>query len=74
MFPSRSIQFKNFNHPQGAILLWSWRARKKYIKLREKYNKHNTTNKESHFNHSIVINIEQLFLNGIFSSSPSSFV
>ena len=34
--------------PQGAILLWSWRARKKineYIKLREQYNKHNTTNK-----------------------------
>ena len=25
--------------PQGVILLWSWRARKKYIKLREQYNK-----------------------------------
>ena len=36
--------------PQRAILLWSWRARKKkkneYIKLKEQYNnKHNTTNK-----------------------------
>ena len=33
--------------PQG--MLWSWRARKKHqnnnIKLREQYNKHNTTNK-----------------------------
>ena len=25
--------------PQGAVLLWSWRAHKKYIKLREQYNK-----------------------------------
>ena len=53
--------------PQGAILLWSWRAHKKiqkntHIKLREQYNKHNTSNKESYFNHSIVINIEQLKL------------
>ena len=39
-----SIQFKKFLIiPQGAILLWSWRARKK--KLREQYNKHNITNK-----------------------------
>ena len=59
-----SIQ-KTLIIPQGAILLWSWRARKKiylkkYIKLREQYNKHNTTNKETYFNHSKVMNIEQL--------------
>ena len=30
---------------QGAVLLWSWQARKKYIKLREQYNKNNNTNK-----------------------------
>ena len=34
---------------QGAILMWSWWACKnkfkKYIKFREQYNKHNTTNK-----------------------------
>ena len=45
--------------PQGAILLWSWRAHKKYIKLREQYN---NNNKKSYFNRSIVINIEQLWL------------
>ena len=33
------FQFKTLIIPQGAILLWSWRARKKYIKLREQYNK-----------------------------------
>ena len=33
-----SIQ-KTLIIPQGAILLWSWRAHKKYIKLREQYNK-----------------------------------
>ena len=54
-----SIQFnsKTLKIPQGAILLWSWRAHKKYIKLREQYNK-----QKSYFNHSIVINIEQLWL------------
>ena len=53
-----SIQFnsKTLIIPQGAILLWSWRALKNKntqqnthtrIKLREQYNKHNTTNKET---------------------------
>ena len=39
------IQFssKTLIIPQGAILLWSWRAHKKYIKLREKYNKQKNT-------------------------------
>ena len=49
-----SIQ-KNLIIPQGAILLWSWQAHKKYIKLRKQYNK-----QKSYFNRSIVINIEQL--------------
>ena len=40
-----SIQ-KTLIIPQGAILLWSWQARKNNsIELREQYNKHNTTNK-----------------------------
>ena len=40
-----SIQ-KYLIFPQGAILLWSWRARKIIIhKLKEQYNKHNTINK-----------------------------
>ena len=36
-----SVQFnsKTLIIPQGAILLWSWRAHKKYVKLREQYNK-----------------------------------
>ena len=34
-----SIQLKKLIIPQGAILLWSWRAHKKYIKLREQDNK-----------------------------------
>ena len=35
-----AIQFnsKTFIIPQGAVLLWSWRAHKKCIKLREQYN------------------------------------
>ena len=46
-----SVQFnssiqKTLIIPHGAILLWLWRARKIIIhKLREQYNKHNTTNK-----------------------------
>ena len=34
-----SIQFnsKTLIIPQGAILLWSWRAHKKYIKLASRY-------------------------------------
>ena len=60
LLQERSIQFnsKTLNIPQGAILLWSCRARKtqkqktktknSHIKLREQYDKHNTTNKESY--------------------------
>ena len=47
LFPGDSLKFKKtLIIPQGAVLLWSWLARKKKesIKLREQYNKHNTTN------------------------------
>ena len=42
-----AVQFKKtLIIPQGTILLWSWQAHKITIhKLREQYNKHNTTNK-----------------------------
>ena len=38
MFLFNSIQFKKTTLiiPQGAILLWSWRARKIYIKLEKR--------------------------------------
>ena len=32
------------------------------MKLREQYNKHNTTNKETYFKHNKVRNMEQLWL------------
>ena len=48
--------------PHGAILLWSWWARKIIIhKLGEQYNKYNTTNKTSKvLTIVIAINIKQL--------------
>ena len=42
--------------PQGAILLWPWWAHKKYIKLREQYNK------QKSLTLTVVINLEQLWL------------
>ena len=42
---ARDSQFKNFNHPtRGNFMLWSWRVHKKYIKLREQYNKQKSLN------------------------------
>ena len=62
-FNSNSVKKKTLITPQGAILLWSWRARKNKKQSLE----NNTTNttpptKESYCNHSIVINIEQSWL------------
>ena len=58
--PCGTIQFNSETLiiPQGAILLWSWRARKKIHKVKRTIQQ----TKESYFNHSIVINIEQLWL------------
>ena len=55
----RIIQFnsKTLIIPQGAILLWSWRAHQKY-----KVKRTIQQTKESYFNRTIVINIKQLWL------------
>ena len=53
-----SVQFnsKTLIIPQGAILLWLWRAHKKIHKVKRTIQQ----TKESYFNRSIVVNIEQL--------------
>ena len=61
-FVRNSIQFnlkKTLIIPQGAILLWSWRARKNLKKI-IKVKRTITPIKETYFNHSKVMNIEQL--------------
>jgi len=56
-FNSNSIK-KTLIIPQGAILLWSWRAHKKQHKVKRTL-QHTTTNKRDF---SKVVNIEQLRL------------
>ena len=36
---NKEFNSKTLIIPQGAVLLWSWWAHKKYIKLRKQYNK-----------------------------------
>ena len=63
-FVRNSIQFnlkKTLIIPQGAILLWSEQARKKKIQKKKlKVKRTITPIKETYFNRSKVMNIEQL--------------